>query len=284
MEEAERKIRCEAPPGGSRVHTLWRLFEEDPAARTKIHLDAEYSRSSEGRGPATRPGRKGKKKTPERPWRPAEGHPNDSDRFVTCSDGDGCDCRHRDESTGCKVGAPRAGGGGGEDTPPSSGGEGPPPPYRSRESTHGSPLPRSEPRWGDMDIDNDMEFDLDAVLPSGGRPPYGGRPGSPGGGPLVGPRGGGPPSEPPHREPPDKGPPGGPPGGDPLNELLGPGFPEDIWRCIVYLNRRIWELEREANIKNIEIGKSAAVFAKAEKELDIAKFEARKLSSVVTRL
>ena len=169
-------------------------------------MDAEDSRSSEGSGPATRPRRKGKGKTPERPRRPAERHPHDSDPFVTRSDGDGRDRRHRHEPTGCKVGAPGAGGGGGDDTPPSSGGEGPPPPYRSRESTPGGPPPRSEPRWGDMDLDDDMEFDPDAVLSSGGGPLDGGPPGPPGGGPPGGPQGGGLPSGPPNRGPQDRDP------------------------------------------------------------------------------
>ena len=70
----------------------------------------------------------------------------------------------------------------------------------------------------------------------------------------------------------------------PPDEPPGAGIPEDIWRWIMYLKRRIWELEREARINNIEMGKSAAVAAKAQKELDIAKFEPRKLSGVVTRL
>ena len=46
----------------------------------------------------------------------------------------------------------------------------------------------------------------------------------------------------------------------------------------MYLKRKIWSLEREAQINKTEIGHSAAVAAKAQKELDIAKFEARKLS------
>ena len=58
MEVVQRKIRPETPPEGSRVDTLRRFFDGDPASRTKIDLDAEDSRSSEGSGPATRPRRK----------------------------------------------------------------------------------------------------------------------------------------------------------------------------------------------------------------------------------
>ena len=43
-------------------------------------------------------------------------------------------------------------------------------------------------------------------------------------------------------------------------------------------------LEGEAQINRIEINKSAAVASKAQKDLDIAKYEAEKLSSVVTEL
>ena len=52
----------------------------------------------------------------------------------------------------------------------------------------------------------------------------------------------------------------------------------------MYLKRKIWSLEREAQINKIEISKSAAVAAKAQKELDIAKFEAGKLGGVVIQL
>ena len=121
------------------MDTLRRFFDGEPAFRMKIDLDAEDSRSSEGTGPATRPRRKGKGKTPERPRWQVERHPQDADPFVTCSDGDGRSRRPRHEPTGCKVGVAGACGGGGDDTPPSSGGEGPPPPYRSGESTPGRP-------------------------------------------------------------------------------------------------------------------------------------------------
>ena len=55
----------------------------------------EDSRSSEGSRRDPRQRRKGKGKTPKRARRPAESHPPESDPFVTCSDGDGRDCRHR---------------------------------------------------------------------------------------------------------------------------------------------------------------------------------------------
>ena len=108
------------------------FFDRNPASRMKIDVDAEDTRSSEGSGPATLQLRKGKGKTPERPWRPAERHPHDSDSFVTGSDGDGPSRRPRHEPTGCKVGVAGAVGGEGDNTPSSSGGEGPPPPYCSR--------------------------------------------------------------------------------------------------------------------------------------------------------
>ena len=66
--------------------------------------------------------------------------------------------------------------------------------------------------------------------------------------------------------------------------MPGADIPENIWRWIVYLKRKIWNLEREAHINKIEIGKSAAIATKAQKELDIAKLKAGKLSGVVTKL
>ena len=51
-----------------------------------------------------------------------------------------------------------------------------------------------------------------------------------------------------------------------------------------YLKMKIWNLEREAQINKIEIGKSAAVAAKARKELDIPNSAAGTLSVVVTKL
>ena len=136
IKEAERKIRRKTPPGGSRVDTLRRFIDGDPASRMKINLDAEDPRSSKGSGPATRLRRKYKGKTLEGPRRSTQGHPHDSNPFLTCSDEDAENRRHRHEPTACNVGAPGAGGGGGNDTPQSSGGEGPPSPYRCRESIH----------------------------------------------------------------------------------------------------------------------------------------------------
>ena len=127
-----------------------------------------------------------------------------------------------------------------------------------------------------MDIDDHMEFDPEA--------PDGGPPGPPGAGPPIVPLGGGQPSGSPRRVPTDRGPPEGAPGGDPPDVLPGAGIPADMWRWIVYLKRRFWKLEHEAKINKIDIGKSAAVASKNQKELDIAKFEARKLSGVVTKL
>ena len=79
FEEAERKIKREMPPGGSRMDTLPRLFEEDLASRMKIDLDAEGSQIRKGssQAPLLRP--KGKRKTPKRSQRPAKKHPHNSD-------------------------------------------------------------------------------------------------------------------------------------------------------------------------------------------------------------
>ena len=74
MEEAERKIQHETPPGRSRVDTLRRLFQEDCASRMKIDLDAEDSQISEGSCCATRPRRKSKGKTPKKAEAPAKRH------------------------------------------------------------------------------------------------------------------------------------------------------------------------------------------------------------------
>ena len=93
MEEAEAKLRRETPPGGSRVETLRKLFEGD--ASSKMTLDEADTGSSGSSGPTAHRRRKGKGKTPERPRRPAGGHPHDSDPFFTASDGDGRGRRHR---------------------------------------------------------------------------------------------------------------------------------------------------------------------------------------------
>ena len=57
-----------------------------------------------------------------------------------------------------------------------------------------------------------------------------------------------------------------------------------MWGWIGYLERRIWDFECEVQTNKIKIGKSPAVAAKAQKELDIGRFEARVLSGVVTKL
>ena len=281
IEEAERRIQRETPPGGSRVDTLQRLFQGDSASRMKINLDTEDSRSSKGSGRATRPRRTGKGKTSERVQRSHERHSHNSDPFVTCSDGDGRDGQHRQELTGCRVGVPGARGRGGDNAPPSSAGEGPPPPYRSRESSPGRPPPRSRCRWGDMDTDNDMGLDPGAGPSSsghglpGGAPQDGGPPGEPpGGGPPGGPPGGGPSGRPTGGGPQGRGPPGRPPGRETPDEPPGADIPERIWRWILYLKRKISSLEYEAQINKMRIGKSAAVNTIAQKELDIAAEEA----------
>ena len=92
---------------------------------------------------------------------------------------------------------------------------------------------------------------------------------------------GGPPRGRPGPGPPERGPPRRPPGRDPPDKPLGVNIPENIWQWIVYLRMKIWNLQREAQINKIEISKSAPVATKAQKELDIAKFKAKKLSSVV---
>ena len=92
MEEAEAKLRRETPPGASRVETLRKLFEGDASSR--MALDEADTGSSGSSGTTARRRRKGKGKTPERPRRPAGGHPHDSDPFFTASDGDERGRRH----------------------------------------------------------------------------------------------------------------------------------------------------------------------------------------------
>ena len=119
MEEAEAKLRRETPPGGSRVETLRKLFEGN--ASSKMTLDEADTGSSGSSGPIVYRQRKGKGKTPERPQRPAGGHPHDSDPFFTASDGDERGRRHRRGVAGR----------GGGDVPMEHEGEDedPPPPY-----------------------------------------------------------------------------------------------------------------------------------------------------------
>ena len=127
MEEAEAKLRRETPPGGSRVETLRKLFEGDASSR--MTLDEADTGSSGSSGPTAHRRRKGKGKTPERPRRPAGGHPHDSDPFFTASDGDERGRRHR------QVVAWTSGGGGDVPMEPEGEGEDLPPPCRSSESS-----------------------------------------------------------------------------------------------------------------------------------------------------
>ena len=189
MEEAEAKLRRKTPPGGSRVETLRKLFEGD--ASSKMTLDGADTGSSGSSGPTAHRRRKVKGKTPERPRRPAGGHPHDSDPFFTASDGpatgDERGRRHR------QVVAWTGGGGGDVPMEPEAEDEDLPPPYRSSESSE-----TGTPRWGDMDEDDDMDFGITRKRPSSDPPrrPGGDPPGPPGGGPS-GPPGGRPPSGPP---------------------------------------------------------------------------------------
>ena len=127
MEEAEAKLRRGTPPGGSRVETLRKLFEGDASSR--MTLDEADTGSSGSSGPTAHRRRKGKGKTPERPRRPAGGHPHDSDPFFTASDGDERGRRHR------QVVAWTSGGGGDVPMEPEGEGEDLPPPCRSSESS-----------------------------------------------------------------------------------------------------------------------------------------------------
>ena len=275
MEEAEAKLRRETPPGGSRVETLRKLIEGD--ASSKMTLDEVDTGSSGSSGPTACRRRKGKGKTPERPRRPAGGHPHDSDPFFTASDGDERGRQHRRGVAG----------GGGGDVPmePEGEDEDLPPPYPSSESSE-----TETPRWGDMDEDEDMNFDYTKKPPSSDPPrrPGGDPPGPPGGGPSgppgkrppSGPPGGGPPGGegPPGRGGPGGGPPGGPPG-DP-DDPPGNSDPDSTWRWIVYLRRRVQYLEREVDTGKGEMTRIARVAARAQRELDIAKIEMVKSANV----
>ena len=272
MEEAEAKLRRETPPGGSRAETLRKLFEGD--ASSKMTLDEADTGSSRSSGPTAHRRRKGKGKTPERPRRPAGGHPHDSDPFFTASNGDERGRRHRRGVAGWLADVP---------VEPEGEDEDPPPRYRSSESSE-----TETPRWGDMDED----FDITKKRPSsdpprrpGGDPPGppgGGPSGPPGGRPPSGFPGGGPPGEggPPGPGGPGGGPPGGPPG-DP-DDPPGNGDPDTTWRWIVHLRRRVQFLEREVNTGKGEMTRIARVTARAQRELDIAKTEMVKSTSVAT--
>ena len=277
IEEAEAKLRRETPPGGSPVETLRKLFEGD--ASSKMTLDEAYTGSSGSSGPTAHRRRKGKGKTPERPRRPAGGHPEDSDPFFTASDGDERVRQYRRGVAG--------GGGGGVPMEPEGENEDPPPPYRKSESSE-----TETPRWGDMDEDDDMDFDITKKRPSSDPPRRPGRdpPGPPGRGPS-GPPGGRPPSGPPGGglaggggPPGPGGPGGGPPGGPPgdPDDPPGNGDPDTTWRWIVYLRRRVQFLEREVDTGKGEMTRIARVAARAQRELDIAKIEMVKSASVAT--
>ena len=185
MAEAEAKLRRETPPGGSRVETLRKLFEGDASSKMALDPEEVDTGSSVSSGPTAHRRGKGKGRTPERSRRPAGGHPHDSDPFFTASDGDERGRRHRR----------RVAGGGGGDVPmePEGEDEDPSPPYRISESSE-----TKMPRWGDMDGDDDMDFDITKKRPSSDPPrrPGGDPPGPPGGGPSGSP-GGRPPSGPP---------------------------------------------------------------------------------------
>ena len=171
MEEAEAKLRREEPPGGSRVETLWRLFEGDSSSKMRLDLEGDDTGSSGDSGPITHRRRKGKGKIPERARRPAEGYPHASDPFFTGSDGDGRDRRRR---------RGMAGGGGGDVLMEPEGEDGDPPPtYRSSEPTA---CGTKAPRWGDMDEDDDMDFGYTEKPQSSDPPrrPGGDPPGPPG--------------------------------------------------------------------------------------------------------
>ena len=281
MEEAEAKLRRETPPGGSRVETLRKLFEGDASSR--MTLDEADTGSSGSSGPTAHRWRKGKGKTPERPRRPAGGHPHDSDPFFTASDGDERGRRHR------QVVAWTGGGGGDVPMEPEGEDEDLPPPYRSSE-----PSETETPRWGDMDEDDDMDFGITRKRPSSDPPRQlgGDPPGPPGGGPS-GPSGGRPPSGPPGGGPPGGGGPsgpggpgGGPPGGPPgdPDDPPGNGDPDTTWWWIVYLRRRVQLLELEVDTGKGVGARISRVAARAQKELDIARAETKSLTNVVSGL
>ena len=285
LEEAEAKLRRETPPGGSRVETLRKLFTGD--ASSKMTLDEADTGSSGSSGPTAYRRRKVKGKTPERPRRPAGGHPHDSDPFFTASDGaatgDERGRRHR------QVVAWTGGGGGDVPMEPEGEDEDLPPPYRRSESSE-----TKTPRWGDMDEDDDMDFGITRKRPSSDQPrrPCGDPPGPSGGGP-AGPPGGRPPSGPPGGGPqggggapgpgrPGRGPPGGPRGYP--DDPPGNCDPVTTWRWIVHLRRRVQFLEREVDTGKGEMTRISEVAARAQRELDIARAETRQLNTVISGL
>ena len=159
MEEAEAKLRRETPPKGSRVETLRRLFEGDASSKMALDPEEVDTGSSGSSGPTAYRRRKGKGKTPDRSRRPAGGHPHDSNPFFTASDGDERGRRHRQGVAGR----------GGGDVPmePEGQTEDLPPPYRSSVS---SACGTETPRWGDMDEDDDMDFNYTKKPPSSDPP------------------------------------------------------------------------------------------------------------------
>ena len=281
MEEAEAKLRRKTPLGGSLVETLRGLFDWDASSKMALDPEEVDTGSSGSSGPTAHRRRKGKGKTPERSRRPAGGHPHESDPFFTASDGDERGRRHRRGVAGR----------GGGDVPmePEGEDEDLPPPYRSSES---SAYGTETPRWGDMDEDDDMDFDYTKKPPSsdppsrpGGDPPGplgGGPSGPPGGRPLSGPPGGGPPGG--GAPPGPGGPGGGPPGGPPRDpdDPPGNGDPDSSWRWIVHLRRRVQSLEREVDTGKGEMTRIARVAAGAQRELDISKIEMVKSAKVAT--
>ena len=282
MEEAEAKLRHETPPGGSRVETLRRLFEGDASSRMK--LDEADTGSSGSGGTTARRRRKGKGKTPERPRRPAGGHPHDSDPFFTASDGDERGRRHR------QVVAWTGGGGGDVPMEPEGEDEDPPPPYRSSESSV-----TETPRWGDMDEDDDMEFGITRKRPSSDPPrrPGGEPPGPPGGRTIRTPwrtptkwtpwrrttgRG---------RTPLDRA--------DPAEALLEDplGTPTTHQGTATRIPPggglstsagRVFALKCEVDTGKVEMARISGVAARAQKDLDIARAETKSLTNVVSGL
>ena len=159
-------------------------------------------------------------------------------------------------------------------------------------SSKSSACETETPRWGDMDEDDDMDFDYTEKPPSSDPPrgPGGGPPGPLGGGPS------GPPGGPPPSGPPGGGPPSGvgsldreglagalleDPPGDP-DDPPGNGDPDATWRWIVHLRRRVQSLEREVDTGKGEMIRIARVAAGAQKKLDIAKTEMVKIPKVAT--
>ena len=131
---------------------------------------------------------------------------------------------------------------------------------------------------GDMDCEDNMGLGPEASSSGIWHGPRGGGPED--GGPVGGPPGKGIPGGPPRGGPPGGEPgagrPGKTPGGEPPAGPPGADTPESIWRWIVYLKGEFGIEERDLQINKTE--------TKAQKELNIAKREARELIAVVTEL